>query len=117
MIHMQGQRDINGHKQGKCTDEQSDLVGQSVQRPGQPVHGGAEGEVGVGQRAAHQVAGVGADVAALVVTAAGVRTQEPSVLATPPPANQSALHHSSLMSLRLQHCHLPTIVRRSEGVV
>ena len=44
------------------------LVGETVERPGQPAHPGAEGEVGVRQSRAHQVSGVGRHVAALVVT-------------------------------------------------
>ena len=46
----------------------TNLVGQAVQRTGQTIHGSAEGEVGVRQGAAHQMAGVGADIASLVVT-------------------------------------------------
>lgn len=41
-----------------------------MQRTSQAVHGSAEGQVGVGQGAAHQVAGVGADVASFVVAVA-----------------------------------------------
>lgn len=57
------------------------LVGEAVQGPGQPVHSSSEGEVGVRQRAAHQVTGVGADVAPFVVTVgprSGVRSPHPT---------------------------------------
>lgn len=46
----------------------TDLIGQAVQRASETVHGSAEGQIGVRQGAAHQVAGVGADIAAFVVT-------------------------------------------------
>lgn len=46
----------------------SNLIGQSVQRSCQAVHSSTEGEVGVGQSAAHQVTGVCADVSTLMVT-------------------------------------------------
>lgn len=47
----------------------TNLISEAVQRTSQTVHGGAEGQIGVGQSAAHQVAGVCADVASFVVTA------------------------------------------------
>ena len=56
-------------------DIRTNLVGQAVQRARQAVHGGAEGQVGVRQSAAHQVASVGTDVPSLVVTAGGSVTQ------------------------------------------
>lgn len=43
------------------------LVGEAVEGAGKPVHAGGKGEVGVGESAPHQVAGVGRDVASLVV--------------------------------------------------
>ena len=43
------------------------LVGQAVQGTGQTVHGGGEGEVGVGEGGADQHAGVGGDIAPFVV--------------------------------------------------
>lgn len=46
----------------------TDLIGQAVQRARKAVHGSAEGQIGVGQGTAHQVAGVGTDVASFVVT-------------------------------------------------
>ena len=44
------------------------LVGQSVERPGQAAHAGAEGQVRVGEGRADQVGGVGGHVTSLVVT-------------------------------------------------
>ena len=42
-----------------------------MQRSSQTVHGCAERQVGVRQSTAHQVAGVGTDIASLVVTGGG----------------------------------------------
>ena len=47
----------------------TNLIGQAVQRTSQTIHGGAEGQVGVRQSAAHQVAGVGADVSSFMIAA------------------------------------------------
>ena len=44
------------------------LVGEAVEGSGEAAHAGGEGQVGVRQGRAHQVGGVGRDVAALVVT-------------------------------------------------
>jgi hypothetical protein len=41
------------------------LVGEAMQRPRQAIQPGAEGEVGVTERAAHEVRGMGAHVATL----------------------------------------------------
>lgn len=46
----------------------TNLVGQAMQRTSQTIHGSAEGEIGVRQGTTHQVAGVGTDIASLVVT-------------------------------------------------
>lgn len=47
----------------------TNLVGQAMQRAGKTIHGSAERQIGVGQGAAHQVAGVGTDIASFMVTA------------------------------------------------
>ncbi len=47
------------------------LVGEAVEWTGEAVHGGGIGQVGIGEGTAHQMASVGAHVAALVVTVDG----------------------------------------------
>lgn len=44
------------------------LIGQTMQRTSQAIHGCTEGQVGVRQSTPHQVAGVGTDVASFMVT-------------------------------------------------
>lgn len=44
------------------------LIGQAVQRASKTIHGSAEGQIGVRKGAAHQVAGVGTDIASFMVT-------------------------------------------------
>lgn len=46
----------------------TNLIGQAMQRAGKAIHGSAEGQIGVRQGTAHQVAGVGADIASFMVT-------------------------------------------------
>lgn len=53
---------------GKVDVLSTNLIGQTVQRTSQTIHGGTEGQVGVRQGTAHQVAGVGTDVASFVIT-------------------------------------------------
>lgn len=69
------------------------LVGEAVQGPGQPVHGGGEGEVRVRERAADQVAGVGAHVSPFVVTAPEARGCIRSP--TPPPRDPHRQRNAS----------------------
>lgn len=45
----------------------TNLIGQAVQRTSQTIHGGAEGQVGVRQSTAHQVAGVGTDIPSFMI--------------------------------------------------
>lgn len=46
----------------------TNLIGQAVERTGQTIHGGAEGQIGIRQGAPYQVACVCADIAAFMVT-------------------------------------------------
>ncbi len=62
---------ITAHNESKREDNNllgTNLIGQAVQRPSQTVHSSAKGQVGVRQGTAHQVAGVGTDVASFMVT-------------------------------------------------
>lgn len=45
----------------------TNLIGQAMQWASKTVHGSTEGQVGVRQGTAHQVAGVGTDIASFVV--------------------------------------------------
>lgn len=55
------------HQKGAQLEGTTNLIGQAMQRTSKAIHGSAEGQVGVRQGAAHQVAGVGADVASFMV--------------------------------------------------
>lgn len=46
----------------------TNLIGQTMQRTSETIHRSAEGQIGVRQGATHQVAGVGTDIAAFMVT-------------------------------------------------
>lgn len=46
----------------------TDLIGESVQRPGESVDAGGKREVGIGQSASHQMARVRAHIASFVIT-------------------------------------------------
>src|SRR4029434_1611906 len=52
------------------THAHTHLVGEAVQRCCKAIHGCAEGQVGVRESTAHQVAGVGTDVPSFMVTEA-----------------------------------------------